>query len=50
MFKVLVLSAIYNLSDEQIEYQVRARLSFMRLLGQGSRRPGAGRQESVAVS
>ena len=32
MFKALVLSALYNLSDEQIEYQVRDRLSFMRFL------------------
>ena len=27
MFKTLVLGALYNLSDDQIEYQVRARLS-----------------------
>ncbi len=35
MFKTLVLSAHYNLSDDQIEYQVRDRLSFMRFLGLG---------------
>jgi len=35
MFKSLVLSALYNLSDDQIEYQVRDRLSFMRFLGLG---------------
>ena len=35
MFKTLVLSALYNLSDDQIAYQVRDRLSFMRLLGLG---------------
>ena len=29
MFKALVLSALYNLPDDQIEYQVRERLSFM---------------------
>ena len=29
MFKTLVLSALYNLSDDQIEYLVRDRLSFM---------------------
>ena len=29
MFKTLVLSALYNLSDDQIEFQVRDRLSFM---------------------
>ena len=35
MFKTLVLSALYSLSDDQIEYQVRDRLSFMRFLGLG---------------
>ncbi len=35
MFKTLVLNALYNLSDDQIEYQVRDRLSFMRFLGLG---------------
>ena len=35
MFKTLVLSAFYNLSDDQIEYQVRDRLSFMCFLGLG---------------
>ncbi len=35
MFKTLVPSARYNLSDDQIEYQVRDRLSFMRFLGLG---------------
>jgi len=35
MFKTLVLSALYNLSDDQIKYQVRDRLSFMRFLGLG---------------
>ena len=48
MFKALVLSALYNLSDDQIEYQVRdpltgrglpanpeMGLSFMRFLGLG---------------
>lgn len=29
MFKTLVLGALYNLSDDQVEYQVRDRLSFM---------------------
>jgi len=33
MFKLLVLQSLYNLSDEQVEYQVRDRLSFMRFLG-----------------
>ena len=30
MFRMLVLQTLYNLSDEQIEYQVRDRLSFTR--------------------
>src|SRR4051812_12616808 len=33
IFKTLVLQALYNLSDDQIEYQIRDRLSFMRFLG-----------------
>jgi len=33
MFKVIVLCALYNLSDDQVEYQIRDRLSFMRFLG-----------------
>ena len=32
-FKMVVLQALYNLSDEQLEFQVRDRLSFMRFLG-----------------
>jgi transposase, IS5 family len=35
MFRMLVLQSLYNLSDEQIEYQVRDRLSFTRFLGLG---------------
>jgi hypothetical protein len=35
MFKAIVLCALYTLSDEQVEYQVRDRLSFMRFLGLG---------------
>ena len=33
MFKTIVLSALYNLSDDQVEHQIRDRLSFMRFLG-----------------
>jgi IS5 family transposase len=33
MFKVLVLQSLYNLSDDQMEFQIRDRLSFMRFLG-----------------
>lgn len=35
IFKALVVQALYNLSDEQMEYQVRDRLSFMRFLELG---------------
>lgn len=35
IFKVLVLQALYNLSDEAMEYQLRDRLSFMRFVGLG---------------
>jgi IS5 family transposase len=33
MFKSLVLQSLYNLSDDQLEYQIRDRLSFRRFLG-----------------
>ena len=33
MFKALVLQSLYNLSDEQLEYQILDRLSFSRFLG-----------------
>jgi len=33
MFRVLVLQALYTLSDDQTEYQLRDRLSFMRFVG-----------------
>jgi IS5 family transposase len=33
MFKVVVRQTLYNLSDDQTEYQIRDRLSFMRFLG-----------------
>ena len=32
MFKILILQRLYNLSDEQTEYMINDRLSFMRLL------------------
>ena len=35
MFRLLVLQTLYTLSDEQAEYQVRDRLSFMRFVGLG---------------
>ena len=33
LFKILVLQRIYNLSDDQTEYQINDRISFMRFLG-----------------
>ena len=35
MFKTILLCALYNLSDDQVEHQIRDRLSFMRFLGLG---------------
>jgi IS5 family transposase len=35
MFKVLVLQALYGLSDDQAAFQIQDRLSFMRFLGLG---------------
>ncbi len=35
MFKVLILQRLYNVSDEQMEFQINDRLSFMRFLGIG---------------
>src|SRR4249920_3438451 len=35
MFRMLVLQSLYNLSDEQIEYQVRDRLTFTRFVRLG---------------
>ena len=32
MFKILILQRLYNLSDEQVEYQINDRLSFCRFL------------------
>lgn len=33
MFKMLILQQLYNISDDELEYQVNDRLSFMRFLG-----------------
>jgi IS5 family transposase len=33
MFRILVLQTLYTLSDDQTEYQLRDRLSFMRFVG-----------------
>jgi transposase, IS5 family len=39
MLKVLVLQTLYTLSDDQAEYQIRDRLSFMRFVGLGLEDP-----------
>ena len=40
MFKVLVLQTLYTLSDDQTEYQLKDRLSFMRFVGLALGDPG----------
>lgn len=35
MFKIMILDSLYNLSDDQLEFQIRDRISFMRFLGLG---------------
>ena len=35
MLKMLVLQNLYNLSDEELEYQINDRLSFMKFVGLG---------------
>ena len=35
MFKIMVLQALYGLSDDQAQFQIQDRLSFMRFLGLG---------------
>ena len=32
LFKILILQRLYNISDDEIEYQINDRLSFMRFL------------------
>lgn len=39
IFKSIVLCELYNLSDDQLEYQLRDRLSFIRFLGLGLEDP-----------
>lgn len=49
MFKILVLQALYNLSDDQAEFMIQDRLSFMRFLGLGAERQGSRRKDDLAV-
>jgi IS5 family transposase len=39
MVKIIILQSLYNISDEEIEYQILDRLSFMRFLGLGLHDP-----------
>ncbi|CDN12014.1 MAG: transposase [Richelia sp.] len=39
MFKMLVLQQLYNISEEELEYQVNGRLSFIRFLSLGLAEP-----------
>lgn len=39
MFKILVIQKMYNLSDEQAEYQINDRISFLEFLGLSNRVP-----------
>lgn len=39
MFKLLILQQLYNISDEELEYQVKDRLSFMEFLNLGLEDP-----------
>jgi len=50
MFKALVLSALYNLSDDQIEYQIRGRLSARTVPRARSWESGARRHDGMALS
>ena len=35
MFKILILQRLFNISDDQTEYQIKDRMTFMRFLGLG---------------
>ncbi|WP_390890062.1 transposase [Roseofilum reptotaenium] len=39
MFKLVILQKSFNLSDDQLEYQVNNRLSFMKFLNLGIEDP-----------
>ena len=49
MFKILVIQATNNLSDERAEFLINDRLSFMRFLGLGLEGPRSGRPHDLAV-
>ncbi len=50
MFKILVIQAANNLSDERAEFLINDRLSFMRFLGLAPVRSCSGRPHDLAVS
>jgi hypothetical protein len=49
MFKILVIQATNNLSDERAEFLINDPLSFMRFLGLGVGGPCSGRSHDLAV-
>ena len=49
MFRMLVLQALNNLSDEQVEYQVRDRAVVLALSGARDRGQHSGRHDALAV-
>ncbi len=49
MFKILVIQAANNLSDERAEFLINDRLSFMRFLGLGPLGPRSRRAHDLAV-
>ena len=49
MFKTIILCALYNLSDDQVEHQIREPPVVHAISGVGSRGAGSRRQDGVAV-
>ena len=49
LFRMLVLQALYNLSDEEAEYQVSDRMSFGRFAGRGIETPHSRRDDALAI-
>ena len=49
MFRMLVLQSLYNLSDEQVEYEVRDRLSFHAVSAARHRGWHSRRHDAVAL-
>ena len=47
LFRMLILQSLYNLSDEQVEYQVRDRLSFSHSMREKSARAALNRTPSA---